>query len=91
MAENPAEPQCDTGFIRTDQDEAKTMTNRKKIWLAAVIAFSFGLGLTSASSANDPMCERACRSLQSQCWAQGGSMQDCLEVYALCQEGCFDP
>jgi hypothetical protein len=53
----------------------------KKMFVAAILAFSFGLGLTSAS-AYDPMCERACRSLQSECWA---------EVYALCQEGCFDP
>jgi hypothetical protein len=66
------------------------MKHRKTMFIAAALAFSFGLGLTSAS-ANDPMCERACRSLQSQCWAEGGSMQDCLEVYALCQEGCFDP
>jgi hypothetical protein len=66
------------------------MNNRKETWFSMALAFSFGLGLTSAS-AYDPSCERACRALQSECWAEGGSHQECLEVYALCQEACFYP
>jgi hypothetical protein len=64
------------------------MIRKNKFFFAATLAFSFGLGLTSAS-AYDPSCERACRALQSECWAAGGTLQDCLEVFALCQEGCF--